>query len=360
MALLPAKLRCFDPVPDQLSSGNYHQWLSWKITEEAWNSDAKLVLKLRTKIPGTRNPTGTSVITGGFIELNPGKHRLICFGSFWPKEVKEENINIETIFKMKKGSEVRYVLKDLVFTQRSNLNVNINDKNVNTMMNNRTALPNPSEIDLYDENKVFVIEADILIKKYLEVFDSSIAPGRFVKDMKSIMKLEDISDLVIVCHGKVFKCHKTILCARSDVFKKMLSGDTLENLNREVPIEDSSAEAVDEMLKYIYTGEIPDYDKLGVLNIELLHLAEKYHLDPLKFACGGSIVTSLTISTCISDFITVERYFPPDSSVRKKVDQFLRCNAEQVVECEAWDDLVKKFPEVSRDLVRAMVKRGKD
>eukprot|EP00092_Neocalanus_flemingeri_P022978 GFUD01024910.1.p1 GENE.GFUD01024910.1~~GFUD01024910.1.p1 ORF type:complete len:347 (-),score=94.59 GFUD01024910.1:66-1106(-) len=346
MALLPAKLRLVDPVSDQPSSGNYHQRISWKITEEAWNSNEKLGLKLETKIPGTSAVAGVLVC--------PGKQRFIWFQSFWPKEVKEENINIETIFKMKKGSEVRFVLKDLVYTRGIG-----NESNM--MLNNQTALPNPTEIDLYDENKAFFLEAEILVmKKNPEVFDSIIAPGKFVKDMKSIMKLEDISDLVIVCHGKVFKCHKTILCARSDVFKKMLSGDTLENLNKKVPIEDSSAEAVDEMLKYIYTGEIPDYDKLGVLNIELLHLAEKYHLDPLKFACGGSIVTSLTISTCISDFITVERYFPPDSSVRKKVDQFLRCNAEQVVECEAWDDLVKKFPEVSRDLVRAMVKRGKD
>eukprot|EP00092_Neocalanus_flemingeri_P017618 GFUD01019061.1.p1 GENE.GFUD01019061.1~~GFUD01019061.1.p1 ORF type:complete len:348 (-),score=86.51 GFUD01019061.1:62-1105(-) len=347
MALLPAKSRRIDPVSEQPSSGNYHQWMSWKITEEAWNSDEMLVLKLKTKIPGT------SAGADGNIVLCPGKQRSILFQSFWPKEVKGENINIETIFKMKKGSEVRFVLKDLVYTRGIG-----NESNM--MLNNQTALPNPTEIDLYDENKTFFLEAEILVmKKNLEVFDSIIAPCKFVKDMKSIMKLEDISDLVIVCHGKVFKCHKTILCARSDVFEKMLSGDTLENLNREVPIEDSSAEAVEEMLKYIYTGEIPDSDKLDVLNIELLHLAEKYHLDPLKFACGGSIVCSLTVSSCISDFITVERYFPPDSSVRKRVDVFLRCNAEQVVESEEWDDLEKKFPEVTRDLVRAMVKGGK-
>eukprot|EP00092_Neocalanus_flemingeri_P017615 GFUD01019058.1.p1 GENE.GFUD01019058.1~~GFUD01019058.1.p1 ORF type:complete len:355 (-),score=89.31 GFUD01019058.1:62-1126(-) len=354
MALLPAKSRRIDPVSEQPSSGNYHQWMSWKITEEAWNSDEMLVLKLKTKIPGT------SAGADGNIVLCPGKQRSILFQSFWPKEVKGENINIETIFKMKKGSDVRFVLKDFVYTQRVVTTESVLKKNCYKMLNNLTALPNPTEIDLYDENKVFFLEAEILVlNTNPEVFDSIIAPGKFVKDMKSIMKLEDISDLVIVCHGKVFKCHKTILCARSDVFKKMLSGETLENLNKEVPIEDSSAEAVEEMLKYIYTGEIPDSDKLDVLNIELLHLAEKYHLDPLKFACGGSIVSSLTISTCISDFITVERYFPPDSSVRKRVDVFLRCNAEQVIESEAWDDLVKRFPEVSRDLVRAMVKGGK-
>eukprot|EP00092_Neocalanus_flemingeri_P038232 GFUD01041613.1.p1 GENE.GFUD01041613.1~~GFUD01041613.1.p1 ORF type:complete len:357 (+),score=102.37 GFUD01041613.1:42-1112(+) len=356
MALLPAKMRPVDPVSDQPSSGNFHQRITWKITEEAWNSDETLGLKLETKIPGT------SATAGGYIQLYPGKQRFIWFASFWPKEVKKENINIETIFKMKKGSDVRFVLKDLVYTQSIKTAEWMLKKNCNMMLNNGTALPNPTEIDLYDENKAFFLEAEILVmKKNPEVFDSIIAPGKFVKDMKSIMKLEDISDLLVVCHGKVFKCHKTILCARSDVFKKMLSGETLENLNKKVPIEDSSAEAVDEMLKYIYTGEIPDCDKLDVLNIELLHLAEKYHLDPLKFACGGSIVSSLTVSNCISSFITVERYFLPDSWVRKRIDVFLKCNAEQVIASEGWGDLVKKFPdELSRDLVRAMIKGRKE
>eukprot|EP00092_Neocalanus_flemingeri_P022975 GFUD01024907.1.p1 GENE.GFUD01024907.1~~GFUD01024907.1.p1 ORF type:complete len:344 (-),score=84.70 GFUD01024907.1:66-1097(-) len=328
----------------------YHQKMAWKITEDDWNKDETLFLELGTKIPGSWN----GAMNGGSIQLF-GRKRFFGFVTYWPNEVKEEDLKIETIVRMKKGSEIRFFLKDSDYYSCGKF------QNFHFMLNKKTVLPNPTDLDLYDENKAFFLEAEILIlKKSPEMIDSVNAPCQFLKDMKSIMKLEDCSDLKIVCSGKVFKCHKNILSARSTVFKNMLSGETLENLNGEVPIEDSSAEAVEEMLKYIYTGEIPDSDKLDVLSIELLHLAEKYHLDSLKFACGGSIASSLTISTCISDFITVERYFPPDSSVRKKVDQFLRCNAEQVVECEAWDDLVKKFPEVSRDLVRAMVKRGKD
>eukprot|EP00092_Neocalanus_flemingeri_P022977 GFUD01024909.1.p1 GENE.GFUD01024909.1~~GFUD01024909.1.p1 ORF type:complete len:346 (-),score=67.23 GFUD01024909.1:88-1125(-) len=339
------------PVSDQPSSYGYHQKMAWKITEDDWNADENLRLRLGTKIPGSWD----GARNGGGIQLFGRKQRSISFGTYWPKEVKEEDLNIETIFRMKKGSEIRFVLKDSVYSFGR---FEFENLNFNWMFNKVTVLPNPTVLDLYDENKAFFLEAEILIlKKSPEMIDSVNAPCQFLKDMKSIMKLEDCSDLKIVCRGKVFKCHKAILSARSTVFKNMLSGETLENLNGEVPIEDSSAEAVEEMLKYIYTGEISD--KLDVLDLDLLYLAAKYLLDPLKFACGESIVSSLSISTCISSFITIDRYFPRDSLVRKQVDLFLRCNAEQVVESDDWDGLVTRFPTLCRDLVRAMVKRGK-
>eukprot|EP00092_Neocalanus_flemingeri_P048077 GFUD01054739.1.p1 GENE.GFUD01054739.1~~GFUD01054739.1.p1 ORF type:complete len:341 (-),score=82.10 GFUD01054739.1:81-1103(-) len=325
----------------------YHQKMAWKITEDDWNKDETLFLELGTKIPGSWN----GAMNGGSIQLF-GRKRFFGFVTYWPNEVKEEDLKIETIVRMKKGSEIRFFLKDSDYYSCGKF------QNFHFMLNKKTVLPNPTDLDLYDENKAFFLEAEIrILKKNPEMIDSVNAPCQFLKDMKSIMKLEDISDLKVVCHGKVFKCHKNILSARSSVFKNMLSGETLENLNSEVPIEDSSTEAVEEMLKYIYTGEISD--KLDVLDLDLLYLAAKYLLDPLKFACGESIVSSLTISTCISSFITIDRYFPRDSLVRKQVDLFLRCNAEQVVESEDWDGLVTRFPTLCRDLVRAMVKRGK-
>eukprot|EP00092_Neocalanus_flemingeri_P022973 GFUD01024905.1.p1 GENE.GFUD01024905.1~~GFUD01024905.1.p1 ORF type:complete len:298 (+),score=60.61 GFUD01024905.1:42-935(+) len=283
---------------EQPSSGTYHQKMTWKITQEDWNSDEDLCLEFGTKIPGTCDEV---VKGGGRIYLLRGNERAIVFQSYWPKEVKE-NVKVETIFRLKKGSEVCFVLKDLAYTLTSLSHRKCNLMMKDTMtMNNTTTLPNPTELDLYDDNKAFFIEAEILIvKKNPEVFDSINAPCKFLEDMKSILKLEDISDLKIVCRGEVFKCHKTILCARSTVFKKMLSGETFENLNRVVTIEDASAEAVKEMLKYIYTGEIPD--KLDVVELDLLHLATKYLLDTLKLACGESIVSNLDNSNCISSF----------------------------------------------------------
>eukprot|EP00092_Neocalanus_flemingeri_P022974 GFUD01024906.1.p1 GENE.GFUD01024906.1~~GFUD01024906.1.p1 ORF type:complete len:292 (-),score=63.60 GFUD01024906.1:160-1035(-) len=271
----------------------YHQKMAWKITEDDWNKDETLFLELRTKIPCSWN----GAMNGGSIQLF-GRKRFFGFVTYWPNEVKEEDLKIETIVRMKKGSEIRFFLKDsdfYSFGRFQNLNCHL-------MFNKATVLPNPTDLDLYDENKAFFLEAEIqILKKNPEMIDSVNAPCQFLKDMKSIMKLEDISDLKIVCRAEVLSVTRPfILSARSTVFKKMLSGETFENLYRVVTIEDSSAEAVKEMLKYIYTGEIPD--ELDVVELDLLHLATKYLLDTLKLACGESIVSNLDNSNCISSF----------------------------------------------------------
>ena len=41
-----------------------------------------------------------------------------------------------------------------------------------------------------------------------------------------ILSLEETSDVKIICEEKEFKCHRAILCVRSETFKKMLLGET--------------------------------------------------------------------------------------------------------------------------------------
>jgi hypothetical protein len=65
----------------------------------------------------------------------------------------------------------------------------------------------------------------------------------------------------------------------------MLQGNTLENLSNKVTIRDSSACAVDEMLNYIYTRELPK-TLSEELNLALLELSDMYGLEILKDFCG--------------------------------------------------------------------------
>ena len=51
----------------------------------------------------------------------------------------------------------------------------------------------------------------------------------------------------------------------------------------------------------------------------------------------------------------VDRYFTAKTRVRKMLDMFMRCKAEEVVECEDWDQLNTGFPGLARDLMRVMV-----
>ena len=119
-------------------------------------------------------------------------------------------------------------------------------------------------------------------------------------------------------------------------------------------IEDTTPEAVEKMLVHIYTGELLELKQNG-LNVDLLQLADMYKLDKLKDFCGEDVIDQLSIDNCISSFIIIDRYFSSDSRERELVKLFMRCKAVQIIESEDWGKMVKDFPEVVTEVVRAML-----
>ena len=76
--------------------------------------------------------------------------------------------------------------------------------------------------------------------------------------------------------------HKVVLMAHSDVFQAMFSHKkSLENVQSRMNIKDFDSKIVGQMLKYLYSGELPA--KLVSENlVELLKIAEKYNMKMLK------------------------------------------------------------------------------
>ena len=120
------------------------------------------------------------------------------------------------------------------------------------------------------------------------------------------------------------------------------------------PAQGLPPEAVEKMLVHIYTGELLELKQNG-LNVDLLQLADMYKLDKLKNFCGEDVIDQLSIDNCISSFIIIDRYFSSDSRERELVKLFMRCKAVQIIESEDWGKMVKDFPEVVTEVVRAML-----
>lgn len=356
------------PAVDQPSQ-YYHQFLSWRVTEDDWNKEGIMLLELRTKIPGTvdlrpRFEAGGVVSLSRKGELLNTDGRIGRFKTFWPDNVEVENINIDIVFKLKKGFvEVgQFSFRNSVKTGHKVNSISKGNLNVTRMTIGKFQI-NPSLMNLYDETRAFTIEAEILVFNKVSIqvpntIDYFTAPSEFVKDIGAIFKSEETSDTDVVCNGKVFKCHRIILCARSSTFSNMLLGDMRENDEKKVDMKDTTVEAVEEMLRYIYTGEISE--SVDKLNEDLLQLADMYDLNTLKTACGEVILSKLEVSNCISSYIMADRFFMAETRVRKMLDLFMTCKAEKVVECEDLDRLVAGFPGLVKDLMRVMVKGGKE
>ena len=87
------------------------------------------------------------------------------------------------------------------------------------------------------------------------------------------------TDLVLEVEDNTFHCHKFMLARKSDVFDAMFSHDFSEKHDNKVVIEDLEAEAVLEMLRFIYQGKVLQMERV---NKSVLFAADKYNIVDLK------------------------------------------------------------------------------
>jgi BTB/POZ domain len=99
--------------------------------------------------------------------------------------------------------------------------------------------------------------------------------------------------------SKAFKAHRAILCARSPTFAAMFRSDSsfAEAMKGQLLITDSTPEAVEVMLHYLYTGDVnwadtADEQSVFTLQEAVLVLADKYTLLDLKAHVEGLLAES--------------------------------------------------------------------
>ena len=100
----------------------------------------------------------------------------------------------------------------------------------------------------------------------------------------------------------------------------MLAPDTIESDSNIIEMKEVTAEAVDTMLKYIYTGKVLGDSKK--LTLDLLKVTDMYLLDHLKEACLKSLLEKLEVSSCIPTFITADSTFQDEAKPNQMLSSF--------------------------------------
>ena len=78
----------------------------------------------------------------------------------------------------------------------------------------------------------------------------------FIEDMTKLMEDSETSDFTLKVANKDFKVHKSVLGARSGVFRTMFLSGLKEAVEGEAVITDVDEETLQEVLHYIYTGKL--------------------------------------------------------------------------------------------------------
>ena len=142
---------------------------------------------------------------------------------------------------------------------------------------------------------------------------------------------------------------------RSPVFRAMLQSEMQENINGVINVKDVNAEALKEMIHYMYTGNV-DWNKVKNLERELLVLADKYQVQGLVHNCSSKLASSLNKDNALEIGILGEMY---NSDVLiQKCAKFISSNTNKCL-VRDWMEKIQKSPRLMANLIKNM-KDSKD
>merc|ERR1719187_474644 len=159
--------------------------------------------------------------------------------------------------------------------------------------------------------------------------------------MLDLLHTGELADVDVLVGGRVFRCHKAILGAKSPVLKAAFVHNMVEKATGKINIDGIESSTVEDMLKYIYGGKIDNLDEKAT---KLLAAADQYDLKLLKKKCEELLCKSLNISNCLDYLILADMH--STDILKPLVIRFVVENSREVVTQENWKEKLMTFTDV--------------
>ncbi|GBM03250.1 TD and POZ domain-containing protein 5 [Araneus ventricosus] len=158
------------------------------------------------------------------------------------------------------------------------------------------------------------------------------------EDMKAIYLNQYLTDVELKTKTKSFPAHKNVLCARSPVFKTMLTSDMKEKNIDCIRVDDMENDTVHQLLLFLYSDNIEILPWKSAS--QLYYAAAKYQIGKLKALCCSFMVKSLSISNASQLLLLADTH--NDANFKKVVEDFILEHEEQVFISNGWEKLIEK------------------
>ena len=149
---------------------------------------------------------------------------------------------------------------------------------------------------------------------------------KLLDDLQNLFEDPKHTDAKIVVGEKTFHVHKSILVSRSLWFKAAFEGGMQEQQKNEVTVPNYDYEVVQEVLRFIYTGQVK-----GVENFvdRLLDAAVFYQLDELKTICSDILSDNLSLKNALQTLHLADTHRVID--LKKKALDFMSLHTNDLV-----------------------------
>uniref|UniRef100_A0A914H0P4 Speckle-type POZ protein n=2 Tax=Globodera TaxID=31242 RepID=A0A914H0P4_GLORO len=197
--------------------------------------------------------------------------------------------------------------------------------------------------------EVSVVADTVNVTGQSNMMQFRVPPCRLSDDMGSLFEKSFFADCVLSSGSKEFQVHKAVLACRSPVFAAMFEHGMTEAQNDRVNIEDIDPEALKEMLRFMYTGNAPNLERMAD---ELLAAADKYQLERLKVMCEQSLCLSLTNENACETLILADLHSA--EHLKTQAIEYINLHANEVMESDGWKILVKEHPPLLEQVFKAL------
>jgi speckle-type POZ protein len=178
--------------------------------------------------------------------------------------------------------------------------------------------------------------------------------NHLMSQLEDLFESMKYSDIIINVRGHEYPAHKTILVTRSCYFAAMFEHPTKENLSNQIEIDDMEPDVFHEILRFIYTGRASE-TAMEKMCLEILAVADKYLLDPLKKECETQLTRRLTTENCLQLLLITDEHHPAFQLKKYAIDFFRRFYGE-VMAMDDWEKAKKDHPQTCMRMLEELVK----
>ncbi|KAI3981718.1 hypothetical protein MKX01_009544 [Papaver californicum] len=202
-----------------------------------------------------------------------------------------------------------------------------------------------------------------------------IPPSDIGQNLKDLLESEIGSDITIRVGNELFRAHKSILAARSPVFKAMFFGQVGKPGMETVAIEEFDPFAFKAMLLFLYSDELPEAHELSdhsdylctflfkkrkedslctstTLMHHLLVAADRFDLARLKLMCESKLYEDITANTVATTLVLADKL----QCLQLKNDCLNFAakteNVGEVMKSDGFAHLEKNYPSLLVDLLK--------
>ncbi|XP_037451036.1 BTB/POZ and MATH domain-containing protein 1-like [Triticum dicoccoides] len=217
----------------------------------------------------------------------------------------------------------------------------------------------------YLRNDSFTIRCDIVLEHDIRAEDHTAAfvftpPCDLRQDLGGLLDSEKGADVVFEVGGETVAAHRCILAARSPVFAAELFGPMKEGnaatAGVVVHVEDMEAEVFKALLRFAYTGLLPDTRKedLDVTCQHLLVAADRYDMKRLKLICEENLCEYINVNSAAIILALAEQHHCV--RLKRACFRFLADprNLRAVVATDGFQHLSRSCPSLMVELIATL------